>query len=75
MQGYYEQEKDRQFNVSAYLLRDLILATINGNPYIKENSKPNRASDIMEFPNDAKHEPKIFTSEEIALMAKAWGMA
>lgn len=75
MQGYYEQEKDRQFNVSAYLLRDLILTTINGNPYIKESNKPRRASEIIEFPGDVKHEPKLFTPEEIAIMAKAWGMA
>ena len=75
IEGYYEQEKDRQFSTSAYLLRRLILTEIQGNPYIKQEFKPHSESEIMEFPTDLKREVKQFTQEEISLMAKKWGMA
>ena len=74
IEGYYEQEKDRQFNISAHLIRDLIFSMIAGNPYIKKDDKPTMLSEIMEFPGDRLKEIKEFTKEEIERMRKAWKM-
>lgn len=69
--GYYEQEKDRQYSVSAHLLRQLIMTDILGNPYIDNHKKPVSITEIMLFPGEKMKEVKHFSSIEIERIKKA----
>jgi len=71
---FLEGKRRSEYNVSAYLLRDLMFETVVGNPYIKKQHKPRHPKQLFMFPEDIETRKNTLHQLDYKQIRKAFKM-